>query len=181
MPEVPFSRLTVAFVLGLALVGCGTTNLHSAAMTEAKNRAAAVFADCDAQLRDGTLRSYRQAVECARQPVLIAYAQAGYPFMDLVLFDLQERDIAADRIDRGEVQPADARRDIAVLDQRLQAEADRRMAARSGIGGAVPATRPEQLLAGLPTFQPQLVPAPVGNGCFTVGNFTHCNNQPGPN
>lgn len=175
MPEVPPTRIALVLALFITLTACGTTNLHSAAMTEAQNRASAAFADCDAQLRSGALRSYRQAVECARQPVLIAYAQAGYPFMDLVLFDLQERDIAADRIDHGDVQPADAQRDIAILDQRLQEEADRRMAARSGIGGAVAATRPEQLLAGLPTLQAQLGPAPNSNGCFTIGNFTRCN------
>lgn len=179
MQEVPFSRVAFVFAFLIALGGCGTTNLHSAAMTEAQDRAAAAFADCNAQLRSGALRSYRQAVECARQPVLIAYGQAGYPFMDLVLFDLQERDIGADRIDHGEAQPADVQRDIAILDQRLQAEADRRMAARSGIGGAVAATRPEVLLAGLPTLLPEGVPPP-NSGCFTVGTFTRCNDQPAP-
>jgi hypothetical protein len=177
MPEVPVNRFILGFALLLTLAGCGTTNLHSGAIGEADARAAAIFADCDAQLRGGKLTSYRQAVECARQPVLVAYGTAGYPFMDLVLFDLQERDLGADRIDHGEAQPADVQRDIAVLDQRLKAEADRRIAARSGVGGAVPSARPEQLLAGLPTLLPQLAPTADTN-CFTVGSFTRCNNQP---
>jgi len=175
MPEVPVNRLALVFAAFLTLAGCGTTN-NTASMADTEARAGAIFANCDAQLRSGALRSYRQVVECARNPVLTVYAAAAYPFMDLVLFDLQERDIAADRIDHGEIRPADAQRDIAVLEQRLKAERDRRIAARDGIGGAVPSARPEQLLAGLPTLQPQAA-APDTN-CFSVGSFTHCNNQP---
>jgi hypothetical protein len=174
MREVPLGRVALVSALFLTLAGCGTTN-NSAAMDAADARAAAAFAACDAQLRDGQLHSYRQAVECARQPVLFAYAQNGYPFMDLVLFDLQERDIGADRIDHGEAQPADVARDIAILEQRLKVERDRRIAARSGIGGAVAATRPEQLLTGLNALQERALPQQ--SNCFALGGFTHCNNQ----
>jgi hypothetical protein len=52
-------------------------------------------------------------------------------------------------------------------------ERERRIAARAGIGGAVPATRPEQLLAGLDSLTS--VPATKDTECFSVGNFTHCN------
>lgn len=161
--------------LTLLLAGCGTTNF-SGAMRAADARAAAAYADCDVQLRAGQLTSYRQAVECARQPVIMAYAQNGYPFMDLVLFDLQERGVGAARIDMGSAKPQDVQRDIAELERRLDAERDRRMAARSGIGGAVPATPPAQLLAGLATLQDEA--PPQGSNCFAVGGFTHCNDQP---
>jgi hypothetical protein len=176
MLEVPVNRLVLGFALLLTLAGCGTTN-NTGATIAADARAAAIFADCDAQLRNGKLTSYRQAVECARQPVIVAYAQAGYPFMDLVLFDLQERGVGAERIDFGSAKPADVQHDIAVLDQRLHEEADRRIAARSGVGGSVASARPEQLLAGLDSLQPRALPA-QGNDCFTVGTFTRCNNQP---
>jgi hypothetical protein len=175
MREVPLRPLSVALAAVLMLAGCGTTNLPGVTR-EADARAAAAYADCDAQLRAGKLASYRQAVECARQPVLIAYAQAGYPYMDLVLFDLQERDIGAERIDHGEADPAAVRRDIAELERRLEAERERRIAARSFFGGAAPATPPSQLLAGLATLREATVPQQNAN-CFSVGNFTHCNNQ----
>lgn len=162
--------------MGLGLAGCGTTDM-SGATAEADSKAAAVIADCNAQLRGGKLSSYRQAVACARQRVILAYSQAGYPYMDLVLFDLQEREIGAERIDYGTAKPDAVQRDIAELDRRLMAERERRVAARSGIGGAAASARPEQLLAGLATLAP--IPAAQDTDCFKLGSFTHCNDQPG--
>ncbi len=49
--------------------------------------------------------------------MIFAYSQAGYPYMDLVLFDLQERRVGAERIDFGTVQPDAVQRDIAELDR----------------------------------------------------------------
>jgi hypothetical protein len=168
----------IGFAVGLTLSACGTTTLGGAT-ADADSRAAKIFADCNDQLRTGKLASYRQAVECARGPVIMAYSEAGFPYMDLVLFDLQERQIGAERIDFGTAKPADVYRDIAELDRRLLAERDRRAAARSGIGGAVPATPPQQLLAGLDSLAP--LPAAKDTECFSVGSFTHCNNQAGAN
>jgi len=175
MRPVTFRSLASAFGIFMTLAACGTTNL-SGAIAEADTKAAAVYADCDAQLRAGRLASYRQAVECAQPQVLTIYSQAANPFMDLVLFDLQERGVGAERIDSGIADPAAVRRDIAELERRLMAERDRRIAARSGIGGAVAATRPAQLLAGLDSLAP--LQAPPTTNCFTVGGFTHCNDQP---
>lgn len=182
MQEVPRRPAQICVILltfvGLALAGCGTTTL-TGATADADARAAAIFADCNAQLRSGKLTSYRQAIACARQPVILAYSSAGYPYMDLVLFDLQEREVGAERIDFGTAKPDDVQRDIAELDRRLMAERERRIAARTGIGGAVPATPPAELIAGLDTLAP--IPAAKNTECFSVGSFTHCNNQPGNN
>jgi hypothetical protein len=164
--------------MSLGLAGCGTTTMGSA-VADADAKAAAIVADCDAQLRGGRLRSYRQAVACAREPVILTYSRAGYPYMDLVLFDLQERELGAERIDYGTAQPDAVQRDLAELDRRLLAERERRAAARSGIGGAAASARPEQLLAGLDTLAP--IPGAQNTECFKIGSFTHCNGQPGPN
>jgi len=180
MPELPRSQSRACVILltlmGLGLAGCGTTTMSNAT-ADADARAAAIVADCNAQLRSGKLSSYRQAVACARQPVILAYSRAGYPYMDLVLFDLQEREAGAERIDYGTAQPDAVQRDIAELDRRLMAERERRIAARNGIGGAAASARPEQLLAGLDTLAP--IPAAQNTECFKVGSFTHCNDQPG--
>jgi hypothetical protein len=173
MREIALRPRSLAFAALLLLAGCGTTTMPGVT-EEADTRAAAIFADCDAQLRAGKLPSYRQAVECARQPVLMTYGRAGYPYMDLVLFDLQERDVGADRADHAEADPAAVRRDIAELERRLEAERERRIAARSFIGGAAPAMPPSQLLAGLDTLREATFPQQNAN-CFSVGNFTHCN------
>jgi hypothetical protein len=177
MQEVPRRPSRICVILltlgGLALAGCGTTTLNGAT-ADADAQAAAIFTDCNNQHRSGKLTSYRQTVACARDRVILAYSQAGYPYMDLVLFDLQERDIGADRIDHGLADPAATQRDIAELERRLLAERERRIAARSGIGGAAaPAARPEQLLAGLGSLAEQ--PATQETNCFTVGSFTRCN------
>ncbi len=172
VPRRPSHPCVILLTLAaLVLAGCGTTNL-SGATADADATAAAVFADCDGQLRSGRLTSHRQVAACAQNPVILAYSQAGYPYMDLVLFDLQERGIAAERIDFGTADPAAVQRDIAELERRLMAERQRRIAARSGIGGAVAATRPEELLAGLDSLTSQ--PAAANTDCFSVGNFTHC-------
>lgn len=160
----------------LTLAGCGTTTFRSA-WRDADARAAAAFADCDAQLRSGILHSYREAVECARPRVIAAYARNGFPYMDLVLFDLQEREIGAERVDSGAASPAAVEHDIATLERRLRAERERRIAARSGIGGAAPATPPQQLLAGLNALAGPGA-SQQGANCFKVGGFVHCNPQP---
>lgn len=178
MREVPLHRILLALASLVTLAGCGTTTLGNATAA-ADTRAAAIFADCDAQLRAGKLTSYRQAVECARQPVLTVYAQAGYPYMDLVLFDLQEREVGAERIDFGSATPAGVQSDIAELERRLLAERERRIAARAGIGGAAAATPPGVLLAGLTSLAAE--PQAKDTNCFSVGTFTHCNSQQGDN
>jgi hypothetical protein len=182
MPEVPcrlpYVSVTLLTLTALALSACGTTTLSNAT-ADADAQAAKVFTDCNDHLRSGKLNSYRQAAACAENQVILAYAQAGYPYMDLVLFDLQERRIGAERIDYGTAKPDAVYRDIAELERRLMAERERRIAARAGIGGAVPATRPEQLLAGLDALTS--VAAVKDTECFAVGGFTHCNNQPGSN
>jgi hypothetical protein len=173
VPRRPARPFVILLTLGgLALAGCGTTNLSGA--TEAADaQAAAAFADCNDQHRSGKLTSYRQTVACAQDRVILAYSQAGYPYMDLVLFDLQERNIGAERSDFGTADPVAVQRDIAELDRRLMAERERRIAARTGIGGAVAATRPEQLLAGLDSLTS--LPAAKDTECFSVGGFTLCN------
>jgi hypothetical protein len=180
MPELPRSQSRACVILltlvALGLAGCGTTTMSNAT-SEADARSAAIVADCNAQLRSGKLSSYRQAVACARQPVILTYSQAGYPYMDLVLFDLQEREVGAERIDYGTAQPDAVQRDITELDRRLMAERERRIAARNGIGGAAASARPEQLLAGLDTLAP--IPGAQNTDCFKLGSFTHCNDQMG--
>src|SRR3974390_456986 len=126
MHPVSLRSLTWAFGIFMTLAACGTTSFPSAT-SDADSKAAAVYADCDAQHRVGKLASYRQAVECARPQVLTLYAQAGYPYMDLVTFDLQERSVGAERIDFGLADAAAVQRDIGTLEQRLLAERERRV------------------------------------------------------
>ena len=82
--------LIALLLLGPILCGCVGT-LSAPATRDAQSRADAAFAACDAQLRDGILKSHGQVVDCARPKVLAAYQENGYPNMDLVELDLGVR------------------------------------------------------------------------------------------
>lgn len=155
-----------------ALAACGTA-YSTAATRDAERRAEAAIAACNAQLRDGILKTYSAAAACAKPQVLAAYEDAAYPFMDLVNLDLDARQIGAARIDSGAASPAAVGRDIATLDQRIAAEQERRFAARGGIGGAARPTPPEAMLAGLAALAEPAMPPPGGN-CFSLGSSAHC-------
>lgn len=162
----------ILLLLAWALAGCGST-LSASATRDAERRAQAAYADCDAQLRRGQLKSYRQAVDCARPKVLAAYQENGYPYMDLVNLDLSARSIGAERIDTGFASEADVNRDIAELGRRIAAEQQRRLDAERSTGASPPIFPPERLLVGLEALTNKPLPR-AGANCFTVGSFTRC-------
>jgi hypothetical protein len=167
--------LIALLLLGPMLGGCVGT-ISAPATRDAENRADAAFAACDAQLRDGILKSHRQVVDCARPKVLAAYQENGYPNMDLVELDLYARGIGAERIDAGDASAAAVDRDLAELDRRIVAEQQRRVAARRATSGGASPVPLSQLLVGLNTLNARSappLPAP-GKNCFAVGGFTHC-------
>jgi len=169
------NRARFTFVLiGLALSGCVGTYSQSATR-DAERRAQQAYIQCNTELRDGVLKSYRQAVECARPKVLAAYQSAAYPNMDLVQLDLYARALGAQRIDRGQATPAAVNRDIAELERRIAAEQQRRLNARRTTTGGATAISLVSLLNGLTaiTGTSQKLPA-LGQDCFKVGTFTHC-------
>jgi hypothetical protein len=154
------------------LAGC-TTYYSAAAMRESDSRAQAAYADCDAQLRTGRLKSHRQAVDCAKPKVLAAYEENAYPFMDLVNLDLAARASGADRIDNGFATEADVDHDLAELGRRIAAERQRRIEQTNARGGAASISPPDRLLAGLDALTGRALPK-SGPNCFEVGSFRHC-------
>jgi hypothetical protein len=166
------TRVSIALALLAALAGC-TSVFSPVAMREADTRAQAAYADCDAQLRSGRLKSHRQAVDCAKPKVLAAYQEDGYPFMDLVDLDLRARAAGAARIDGGLASEADIDHDITELDRRIALERQRRIDQGNARGGAPTPVPPEQLLAGLDALTGRALPRPDA-ACFKVGSFTHC-------
>lgn len=163
----------VPLLLSLALAGCGSL-FSGSAMRDSDQRAAAIYADCDAQLRAGKLKSYRQTVDCARPRVLAAYQENAYPYMDLVNFDLAVRAAGAERIDTGFATAADVKRDLAELERRLDQERERRLSVTTWTGAAPPLAPPQQqLLAGLDALTGRSIPR-AGSDCFQVGSFNRC-------
>jgi len=171
----PFvTKLALALLLlAGTLGGCGTT-YSGLAMRDSDDKAAAVYADCDQQLRAGKLRSYREAVLCAQPKVRQAYLENAYPYMDLVDFELEARMTGAEAIDAGTAKAADVARDVAELERRILAERERRIETTSTIAGNPTRMPADQMLAGLSTLQGRQLP-PATATCFSVGSFTHCN------
>jgi hypothetical protein len=166
------SKILIPALFLSTLSGCASA-FSVSAMRDSDARAAAVYADCTAQLRNGLLKSHRQAADCAKPRVLAAYQENGYPFMDLVQLDLAARAAGADRIDTGFAQEVDVDRDITELDRRILAERERRMAVANATGGN-PASAPAgQLLAGLDAITDRAAGKP-GSACFQIGSFNHC-------
>lgn len=160
-------------LLALALAGCGSL-FSGSAMRDSDQRAAAIFADCDAQLRSGRLKSNRQAVDCARPRVLAAYQENGYPYMDLVNFDLAARASGAELIDTGFSTEADVKRDVAELERRIAAERERRLGVTTWTGASPPLIPPERLLAGLDALTGRTFPRSGSADCFQLGKVTRC-------
>ena len=176
------NRLPILLLTTVALSGCGSAMLSRPALRDAQTEAQAAFADCNAQLHSGALKSYRQAAACARPKVLAAYQRNAYPFMDLVQLDLYAREQGARNIDAGTATVAEVNRQLTVLERRIDAEQARRIAARNATTGAAPPVPLEHLLVGLNVINGTEAPrggATVnGSPCFQLGNFTHCDTAP---
>ncbi len=168
-------RTSITFLLlGLALAGCVGT-ISDSATRDAERRARAAFAECNTELRNGVLKSYSQAADCARPKVLAAYQENGYPNMDLIELDLYARGLGARRVDAGDTTPSAVNRDIAELDRRIAAEEQRRLDARRATSGGAPPVPLAQLMAGLDALTTTSAPLPPpGKNCINVGSFTHC-------
>jgi hypothetical protein len=162
-------------LFALIVMGCATAYMSPAAIREAEATANAAYADCNTQLRQGKLKSFRQAVECAEPPVVAAYQGAGYPYMDLIQFDLNARMHGAEEIDVGAASEADVDRDIAVLETRINQEQQRRMDYRAQTGGAAPDMPLDQLTVGVGLNALNgRAPPPTASDCFKVGSLTNC-------
>jgi len=159
-------------LVAAALAAC-TSFYSKPAADDAQDRAAAAYTGCDAQYQAGKLKTYREAVECARPLVIAAYRENAYPFMDLVALELQEHAAGAAKADDGAATADEVRHDLAELDRRIAAEGKRRAAVFSHSGGFPDHAPVAQLVAGLPTLDGSAA-APDTGDCFAVGPLTNC-------
>jgi len=147
------AKPTLLLLAGL-LAGCGTLLFSSAAERDAARRSDTAFAECEAQRASGKLASYQLVVVCDKPKVLQIYREDGYPFMDLVNFDLDARLAGAARIDGGVAAKANVDRDLAELARRIADEEQRRREASKPFGASAPPIPLDQLMAGLDTIKP---------------------------
>jgi hypothetical protein len=163
-----------ALALAVALGGCFGPQLRQ---DEAKDTANAAYAHCEELRQIGQLRNHEAVVQCAAKPVVDAYTEAGYPFIDLVYTEIEARRVGAQRLDNEDVTEAQYQQDVAVLDQRIAAEDKRRRDDMAFGGDAVPAPA-AQLIAGLPSFEPATTAGAMRpatpNGCVPIAGIRAC-------
>jgi hypothetical protein len=114
--------------------------------------------DCEARHRRGELKTLGVVERCAAPRVRAVYAEAGYPYMDLIQFAEETRVAGAEKVDEGAINEAEYDRQRLVLRDRLAEEIRRRndRAGRSdvppGSGGELAAAAKARLVRGLSAF-----------------------------
>jgi hypothetical protein len=157
----------VVVLLVLVLGGC-VFAAQSGRDKWAAETSAKAITDCQAKIRTGELRSYQAAAECARPRIMGAYQEAAFPFEDLVAIKIQAVQYGAESIDSGEVPLGEVQRQLAVLDQRIEADADRRRDANYFYDAPPPAA-PAQLLFGL-----NAIDGSTHKDCLKIGSYMRC-------
>lgn len=165
--------IVVGFLALFGLAGCYVSEPRN---HEAEAKAQAAYANCEELRSLGQLKTHRAAVQCAARPVVEAYQAAAYPFMDLVFFSLEARQLGAERVDAGDVSDEQYQRDVAALDARIAAEEARRRNAMT-LGGNPKPTPQAALVQGLPSFAEEAraaAPRPTPNGCVPLAGIRSC-------
>ena len=157
----------------LALAGCFVAQGRR---EEADAKAQAAYAQCDELRRAGQYKTYAAAVECAVPTVAGAYAEAAYPFNDLIAVSIAARRVGARKIDNGDATEDEYRRDLAILQTRLDAEEARRRQIMKFGGNPQPVPL-DSLVAGLSSFTTpsagELRPRRPGD-CIPLGAIKSC-------
>ena len=165
--------LLTGALVPLALTAC----IMSAQRTAESDEAAAdAYQKCENLRIAGVVKSHVASVDCAIPKVQQAYQVAAYPFMDLVYFSLEARQLGAERVDAGDVSDEQYQRDVAALDARVAAEEARRRNAMT-LGGNAKPVPPSALVQGLPSFAEEAraaAPRPTPNGCVPLGGIRSC-------
>ncbi len=165
-------RTIAVIVMTLALAGCFAAQGRN---EEAAAKAKATYAQCEELRGIGQLRSHVAAVDCAVRPVLAAYDEAAYPFMDLIYISIQARRLGAANLDAGDVTESQYQHDVAELDARLAAEENRRRESQT-FGGNAPPVGADTFIKGLPAFAPTVAtgPLPPPGSCLSLGAIRPC-------
>jgi hypothetical protein len=158
-------RLSLAVAL-IALTACAEQTIN-----EARAKSNFIIVACRTKLDTGELKTFTDVAKCREIPVIQAYKDAQYPYMDLIRIVMAAGDAAAERIDRREVSEAEAKLQLSELMTRVAAEERRRWAA--GTARASPRELTAELLQGLPALEPANRPS-TGLNCFQVASDTRC-------
>jgi hypothetical protein len=116
--------ILLATTFTLLLVGCAP--LVAQRQQEVFKQAQAISAECHEKRLSGQLKWFADAARCSNDRMRQIWADAGFPYMDLVDLMAAHRLAIAERIDKGELSTAVANVQMAEFGGRVVNEAQRR-------------------------------------------------------
>ena len=116
--------ILLATTFTLLLVGCAP--LVEQRQQEVFKQAQAISAECHEKRLSGQLRGVADAARCSNDRMRQIWADAGFPYMDLVDLMAADRLAVAERMDKGELSIAEANVQMAEFGVRVVNEAQRR-------------------------------------------------------
>jgi hypothetical protein len=115
---------SVVVLIAALLSGCAS--LAAQRYYAAFQQAEAIAEECANKRRTGQLKGYAAAFRCSNDRMRQVVAASGYPHMDLYDLFLANRMSLGEKIDNGELTPADAELKEAELRSRIASEEQRR-------------------------------------------------------
>jgi len=116
--------ILLATAFTLLLVGCAP--LVSPRQQEVFKQAKAISKECHEKRLSGQLKGFTDATRCSNDRMRQMWADAGFPYMDLVDSMAAHRLAIAEGMDKGELSVAEASVQMAELSVRVVNEAQRR-------------------------------------------------------
>jgi hypothetical protein len=116
--------ILAATTFTLLLVGCAP--LVEQRQQDVFEQAKAISAECHEKRLSGQLKGFADAARCSNTRMRQIWADAGFPYMDLVELMAADRLAIAERMDKGELYVAEANVKMAKLGVRVISEAQRR-------------------------------------------------------
>ena len=116
--------ILLAITVTLLLVGC--TPLVAQRQQEVFSQTQAISEECHEKRLSGRLKGFADTARCSNDRIRQMWADAGFPYMDLVDLMAADRLAVAERMDKGELSIAEANVQMAEFGVRVINEAQRR-------------------------------------------------------
>ena len=114
----------------LLLIGCAP--LVAQRQQEVFNQAQAISAECHEKRLSAQLKGFADAARCSNDRMRQIWADAGFPYMDLVDLMAADHLAIAERMDKGELSVAEANVQMAELGEAQRRDAEVRQTAIQG-------------------------------------------------
>jgi len=136
MAGLTLRKVLALALLALAAAGCGfglspaqrALLQRQQVILQRQRKVEQAVLECRERRLAGELSGYVASVRCSNERIRQAWAESGYPHMDLVDLQLAYRLAVAHRVDAGGLSEQDGQRQVSELTARINAEARERAA-----------------------------------------------------